>query len=405
MHATLTRLTERSYLSHENVDEENGVISGVLIVGLKSRNTGRSIGCDRATFGEAIDQEYSYSPEALRNAIAVYEGAVVRVDHPTFARGDKGQRVAVESRSAFDTFGELRKVHFVEGKGLVGDLHYLKSHELSPRIVEAARRFPDKFALSHNAHGTPELVGGKIVITEIHSVDSVDLIGDKPGTTNGLFESQETPKMTKRAVLVILSEQAAKGNKHAKRLTEMDDMQAAYAEEVDVPAEAGGEEQLTMALDAMILAIMHGDGSAEEKLKKIGAVVGAVDATAAPVVEGDEETPSEEEEKAVTESVVKDLIKQVTQQKQLIENLTKTQADKQNRDSARTLLESLNREATEVRIAALLHCDSDADRKALAESWPDKTDSKRPKFSPPISESTDSQYKYDGGKSLAEALR
>lgn len=400
--ATLHRLSEQAQLLHENVDEAEGIIRGVLIVGLKSRNKGRTIGCTREEFGDACEEEYSYSPEALQNAIRLYEGAVVRIDHPNFSRGANNERTSRESRSAFDTFGELREVHYVENKGLVGDLHYIRTHELAPRVVEVAQRFPNKFALSHNARGNPELVDGKIVITEIASVESVDLIGEQGGTTNGLFESTdtETPKMTKRAVLVVLNEQAGKGNKTAKRLMEMGGMEPAMASEVDVPAESSGEEQMQMAIDAMVLAIVNGEGTSDEKVKKIKSVLGVNDEVAAtPEAEGDDSEGDDEEKKMEESAKVSKLQKELNQ-------LREERRVEQETAACRKLLESMNREVTDVRVSALLKFEKEADRKALIEEWQDKAASRRPDFSPPLHESADdSSYKYDGGESLAKNLR
>lgn len=397
--ATLHRLSENAQLLHENVDEAEGIIRGVLIVGLKSRNKGRTIGCTREEFGDACDEEYSYSPEALQNAMSLYEGSVVRIDHPQFSRGPRGERTSSESRSAFDTFGELRDVRFIENKGLVGDLHYIRSHELAPRVVEVAQRFPKKFALSHNARGNPELVNGKIVITEIASVESVDLIGEQGGTTNGLFESTdtETPKMTKRAVLVVLNEQAAKGSKQAKHLMEMSGMEPAMASEMDVPAEASDGDQMQMAVDAMVLAIVNGEGTSDEKVAKIKLVLGATDEVTEAADDSEEE--SEGEEKAMEESN-----KELARVRKELKQLQEARQKEQDEIACRKLLENANREVTDVRVNALLRT-PEKDRKSLIETWQNRATARRPEFSPPLYESDDCSYKYDGGESLAKALK
>ena len=146
--------------SPRRVDESRGVIYGVKVLGRRSNN-GRI-----------------YPPEVIRRAAPLYEGASVRVDHPDDPDAN---------RTSDSVLGWLRNVR-VEGDGLYADLHYLQSHPFSRRLVEAARRNPRCFGLSHNADGDTEMQGGTMIVKEILEVRSVDLVAD-PATTTGLFES------------------------------------------------------------------------------------------------------------------------------------------------------------------------------------------------------------------------
>src|SRR5262249_2363425 len=56
------RLLERT--AFDRVDVKGGVIHGVKIVGLESRNIGRTIGLDPDEFAGALDKPYGYSPSA-----------------------------------------------------------------------------------------------------------------------------------------------------------------------------------------------------------------------------------------------------------------------------------------------------------------------------------------------------
>lgn len=194
------------------VDESNGVIRDVRIVGVHSRNTGRVLGLREQDFGAAVDQPYSYTMEALRNAIPMYEGAKVFVDHSEFDFDSSGRRVAKRSaRQSKDLIGRLQNVRAVEGEGLRGDFYYLKSDALAPKLVEIAQRMPDLMAMSHEAgFANPQLQNGRIHLTEITDVDFVALVSTKPGTTNGLFEDYQprNAAVEKSMLVTTLSELA-----------------------------------------------------------------------------------------------------------------------------------------------------------------------------------------------------
>lgn len=153
-------------LSSRRVDRKAGVIRGVKVLGRFS------------------DNNREYTPEAMRRAIPLYEGASVRTDHPA---------KPTEERKAREVFGWLRNVR-VEDGSLWADLHYLKSHPMAESICETAERNPELMGLSHNADGRGEDVGGRFVVSEIVQVRSVDLVTD-PATVNGLFESQRRRSM------------------------------------------------------------------------------------------------------------------------------------------------------------------------------------------------------------------
>ncbi|MHB1038012.1 MAG: hypothetical protein ACYC0Y_25585 [Pirellulales bacterium] len=143
------------------VDTEAGVIRGVKVIGLKSRNGRR------------------YSAAALAKAVGMYEGIGVNVDHTKPGSGVRGLR---------DRIGRLANVTQTGDGGLRGDLHYLKSHPLAGLVVEAATRMPESMGLSHDAEGRTRVENGETVVEEITRVRSVDLVSD-PATTKSLFEA------------------------------------------------------------------------------------------------------------------------------------------------------------------------------------------------------------------------
>ncbi len=143
------------------VDAERGVLRGVKLLGLTSRN-GRT-----------------YLEAALAQAAGLYEGAKVNVNHP------KGSPLA--PRDYQDRLGAIRDVRFRVGEGLFGDLHFNPKHSLAEQLAWDARHAPEQVGLSHNVLAETTRRGEAIVVEAITKVESVDLVAD-PATTRGLFE-------------------------------------------------------------------------------------------------------------------------------------------------------------------------------------------------------------------------
>ncbi len=146
------------------VDRTNGVIRGVKILGVVSRN-GRT-----------------YLPEALTEAIGLYEQAKVNVNHP------KGSPAAV--RDYRDRIGVIRNVAARPGEGLFGDFHFNPKHALAEQLVWDAEHAPENVGFSHNVQARTSRQGDRVVVEAITKVQSVDLVAD-PATTGGLFESAD----------------------------------------------------------------------------------------------------------------------------------------------------------------------------------------------------------------------
>ena len=145
------------------VDRSAGVIRGVKILGLRSRN-GRE-----------------YLPEALGRAAALYEGAKVNVNHP------KGSAQA--PRDYQDRIGIVRGVEVRPGEGLFGDLHFNPKHALAEQLIWDAEHAPENVGFSHNVQARTSRRDDLLVVEEITRVQSVDLVAD-PATTRGLYEGQ-----------------------------------------------------------------------------------------------------------------------------------------------------------------------------------------------------------------------
>jgi hypothetical protein len=143
------------------VDREQGLIPGVKILGLKSRN-GRE-----------------YLPEAVRKAAPLYEGAKVNLNHP------QGQ--ATDPRDYQDRMGKLVNVRVDADGGLSGDLRFNPKHALAEQLSWDAENAPENVGLSHNVSAKIRMDGNTLVVEEITAVTSVDLVAD-PGSTKSLFE-------------------------------------------------------------------------------------------------------------------------------------------------------------------------------------------------------------------------
>jgi hypothetical protein len=143
------------------VDRSAGVIRGVKILGLRSRN-GRE-----------------YLPEALGRAAALYDGAKVNVNHP------KGSAAA--PRDYQDRIGIVRGVEVRPGEGLFGDLHFNPKHALAEQLIWDAEHAPENVGFSHNVQARTSRRDDLLVVEEITRVQSVDLVAD-PATTRGLYE-------------------------------------------------------------------------------------------------------------------------------------------------------------------------------------------------------------------------
>lgn len=156
----------------EKIDREAGVIRDVLILSADSRNGRR------------------YSAAARKDVVRLYEGQQVHTNHDLKAKGNRSEETA---------FGELKNVREVElAEEVRGDLHYLKSHPATERILERAER-NFKGGLSHHAFGEVTRKGGSVLVESVSRCSSVDYVMN-PATTVTLFESQQ-PKLAEVAEL------------------------------------------------------------------------------------------------------------------------------------------------------------------------------------------------------------
>jgi len=162
------------------VDREEGVIRGVKILGLQSRN------------------RRSYLPEALVQAARLYEDAKVNVNHP------KGNPAA--PRDYQDRIGMIRNVRTQPGEGMFADFYFNPKHALAEQLLWDAEHAPENVGFSHNVEARTVRQGDEVVVEAITRVQSVDLVAD-PATTRGIFESDggesDIPPVEKPRTLTV----------------------------------------------------------------------------------------------------------------------------------------------------------------------------------------------------------
>lgn len=150
-------------------DRQKAILPRVKVVGPNSAN-GRQ-----------------YLVSCLKEAVSLYEGAPVNLDHPA-GHG---------SVSVLDRFGWLEACR-LEGDSIYADLHYNPKHIFAETFVWWAANQPLKIGLSHNAIGTgKERTDGVFEVSKIIRVRSVDLVAD-PATVKGLYESRRDKSVSEQ---------------------------------------------------------------------------------------------------------------------------------------------------------------------------------------------------------------
>jgi len=309
------------------VDREAGVIRGVRILGPSSLNN------------------RTYTPEAIRKALPLYEGKQVNCDHPSNPR---------QERKVADRAGWLENVIERDG-GLNGDLHLLKADPRTEKILESAEKRPALFGLSHNAEGDVRREKGRTIVEEIVQVRSVDIVAD-PASTRSLFESLQTQEETKeaempktiRSILENLPSPTPE-SKRLQKLLEEEPMAAVADAPVDAPADADPNEEVKAALQkaasAIIGKLFAGEMDKAAAFKKLGELLGMKE-KAASDSEG-ETTPAAPDTTEGVDHRIKRLEAEI---------------------AIRDVLQEAGVKSTPARVKALVPL-SDDERAELVESW------------------------------------
>jgi hypothetical protein len=333
----MAKLNETVYLeSAASVDAEAGVLRGVKLLGMESRNRRR------------------YKREGMVSAVPLYEGLKIYVDHPKRSDGDG-------DRSMKDWAGIITKARF-ESDGIYGDVKLRKESEHFRGIIEAATDFPTAVGFSHVADGESDWEGETEIVESIRKVFSVDLVTD-PATTGGFFESTSKPKKrTVKSAVESLPEGPIR-----KRLVEMVD--AGY---IDGSLTMDGDDKPTDPLTQMSAIVNELIAMLGETMK---ALAMKKDTPApAPVVvpeKTNDEAPTMESLQKENAALKEANAKLLTENSELV---------------AKAMLLESGREASPIRVKSLASA-AEADRKELLESWDAAGDGERPARSPALIES------------------
>ena len=244
------------------VDRDNCIVYGVKVLGFNSQN-GRI-----------------YEQQAVQNAVSLYENAPVNKDHK------------VDAPSFSDRLGWLQNVR-LKPDGLYADFKY------NPHAdgIESFLWFAENNGLGDV--GFSHLVSGKYLIdpdgtervVRIDRVRSVDLVAN-PATTTTIFESEVPSKIKKlkdegypqdQAVAIALdmsrrgdiAEQPESNMNTEKMMQEENPVKEMYKEEApsaaptEEPSAEPTQEEPTSDMLKQIMDICVGEGTGEEKGKKI----------------------------------------------------------------------------------------------------------------------------------------
>jgi Rod binding domain-containing protein len=144
------------------IDRKACLVRDVKLVGLSSRN-GRQ-----------------YRPKALEEAVPLYEGAMIFVDHTE----DRSR-----ARRYTERLARVEEVTFRQD-GLYGNLRYNPQHAAASSFLYDAENRTNGVGLSHCVAAKVKNVKGTTFVERILKVESVDLVVN-PAATDNLFEQEE----------------------------------------------------------------------------------------------------------------------------------------------------------------------------------------------------------------------
>jgi hypothetical protein len=145
-----------------NIDSQAGIISDVSVI----------------TVGEAKGHGMLIDAQTLmevKQAAETYGG---------------GLKVKTDHYSGFNEIVGVLKNFRIDGDQLRADLHLLKNHDATPRILEMAELMPDTFGLSISFTGEHEESDGGTVFARCTEIYSADLVDAPAANPTGLFSAK-----------------------------------------------------------------------------------------------------------------------------------------------------------------------------------------------------------------------
>jgi len=144
------------------IDLENAVILGVSVI-----TSGEAKGHGMLVDGETLQQ--------VKSAAETYTG---------------GLKVKTDHFSGFNQIVGTLKNFVIDGDQLRADLHLLKAHEATPRILEMANMMPGSFGLSISFSGEHMTDATDTTFARCSEIYSADLVDQPAANPNGLFSAQ-----------------------------------------------------------------------------------------------------------------------------------------------------------------------------------------------------------------------
>lgn len=194
-------------------DAESGIVRGVKLLGLRSRN------------------KRNYDTAGVRaDAAKRFVGAPVFFNHPDDPTAP---------RSYADKFGVVESYEYRQGQGHFGDIRINTEHRLAKQFLFDVKHMPKTLGMSINGRVRQGSKGadGDVVVEGIDAVRSVDIV-TRPATTDGIFE-HETESEDEMPVTLeqlrkdhpeIVEQIAKEAAASAANVTEQQKLQAELAE-------------------------------------------------------------------------------------------------------------------------------------------------------------------------------
>lgn len=241
----------------DRVDEANHTIKHAKILGLESLN----------------GRDYR-KPIAQKKIIAIYEGAPVGVGHVKNANENRN--------GSYGDFNGFFKNVVAEADGFYGDHVCNPEHPATKQLLWDARNNPKNVGYSQHADITTSRgANGKQIVESIDAVHSVDVV-NKPATTGGIFENQESKGPTMQMKLQAILE-AAEANSRSVLEEMMAGSGATGEMPVDVKDGATGDDQTKSAFRSMVMAKFDDDSlDAKATAAAIKNILQAYDKVKAP---------------------------------------------------------------------------------------------------------------------------
>jgi hypothetical protein len=144
------------------IDLENAVIAGVSVI-----TSGEAKGHGMLVDGETLQQ--------VKSAAETYTG---------------GLKVKTDHFSGFNQIVGALKNFVIDGDQLRADLHLLKAHDATPRILEMATIMPGSFGLSISFSGEHMTDSTDTTFARCSEIYSADLVDQPAANPSGLFSAK-----------------------------------------------------------------------------------------------------------------------------------------------------------------------------------------------------------------------